>query len=443
MCDTLVATADVTVEKVTLFAKNSDREPNEAQQIVLVPAQTYPPNSLLKCTYRQIPQAAKTHAVLLSKPFWMWGAEMGVNEHGVAIGNEAVFSKVPANKAAGLIGMDFVRLGLERASTAREAVQVITELLEEFGQSGNGGFTQKFYYHNSYLLADAHEAWVLETVDKHWAAKQVTGFYAISNRLTIGKSFDLSSSELVEFALQKGWCKNRQSFHFTRSFSDRFYTFFSASGGRRQRFMQKLSEDSGQISLATLRALLRDHFVGHQERSPAAGFTSASICMHASFGPVRAYQTTGSLIAYLHPRRPICFLTGTAAPCTSLFKPIWLDTALPKTVGTADAVFDANALFWRHEQLHRLTLRDYENCIQIYQAERDELETEFVENALQMMDATQPARRKLVNDCFARADEAEMQWLQRLKSQKAQKLRKWFYSKAWDRFNKKAEMTFL
>ena len=98
MCDTLIASKQATSDNIAIFAKNSDRPPNEGQHIVYVPAQSHAMGSRLKCTYIEIPQVEKAHAVLLSKPFWMWGAEMGVNEHGLVIGNEAVYSKVPANK---------------------------------------------------------------------------------------------------------------------------------------------------------------------------------------------------------------------------------------------------------------------------------------------------------------------------------------------------------
>ena len=110
MCDTFVATSQATPDGVAIFAKNSDREPNEAQYLAFLPAQNHPANSQIQTTYIQIPQVEHTHAVLLSKPFWIWGAEMGVNEFGVAIGNEAVFTKEPYEKEKTLIGMDLLRL---------------------------------------------------------------------------------------------------------------------------------------------------------------------------------------------------------------------------------------------------------------------------------------------------------------------------------------------
>ncbi len=68
------------------------------------------------------------------------------------------------------------RLALERADTAERAVDVITDLLEKHGQGGNCmedecGFT----YHNSFLISDRTEAWVLETAGKYWAAERVEG----------------------------------------------------------------------------------------------------------------------------------------------------------------------------------------------------------------------------------------------------------------------------
>ena len=129
MCDTLVAKGGTTASGAMLFAKNSDREANEAQYPLFVPAATHGAGARLRCTYIEIPQAARTHAVLLSRPFWMWGAEMGANEHGVAIGNEAVHAKIAPGAAPALIVMDLLRLVLERGASAHEALYLISFLL--------------------------------------------------------------------------------------------------------------------------------------------------------------------------------------------------------------------------------------------------------------------------------------------------------------------------
>lgn len=166
MCDTLVALKAVTAEHKTIFAKNSNRPPNEAQYLDWHPAETWADGGEVRCTYLSIPQVKQTHAVLLSRPFWMWGAEMGVNEHGLAIGNEAVYTKTSPNKKPALLGTDMQRLALERAKTPQEGIRVITQLLATYGQEGDCSYGEKMYYHNSFLLTNASEAWVLETVDK-------------------------------------------------------------------------------------------------------------------------------------------------------------------------------------------------------------------------------------------------------------------------------------
>ena len=163
MCDTLVAVGEATADGSVILAKNSDREPNEAHVLTHVPHAHHEPGAAVRCTYIEIPQVAETYAVLLSRPFWLWGGEMGVNECGVAIGNEAVFTREPHDKTPGLLGMDFIRLALERAGTARAALDVIIDLLAVHGQGGDCGFQHPLYYHNSFLIADPREAWVLET----------------------------------------------------------------------------------------------------------------------------------------------------------------------------------------------------------------------------------------------------------------------------------------
>ncbi|MBN8580153.1 MAG: peptidase U34, partial [Anaerolineae bacterium] len=83
MCDTLIATKLATSNGIAVFGKNSDRPPNEGQHLAFYPAAEHAPNSKVKCTYIEIPQVTHTHAIFLSKPYWMWGAEMGANEHGL------------------------------------------------------------------------------------------------------------------------------------------------------------------------------------------------------------------------------------------------------------------------------------------------------------------------------------------------------------------------
>jgi hypothetical protein len=95
--------------------------------------------SKVKCTYIEIEQAEETYEVLLLKPYWIWGAEMGCNEYGLNIGNEAVFTKEPNGKES-LIGMDMLRIALERCKTSKEAVDLIVQLLEMYGQGGNCGW---------------------------------------------------------------------------------------------------------------------------------------------------------------------------------------------------------------------------------------------------------------------------------------------------------------
>ena len=197
MCDTFAALGSATADGALVFGKNSDRPAGEAQRPVHVPVRRNPSGARVRCTYIEIPEAAETYAVVLSQPTWMWGAEMGVNEFGVTIGNEAVWTTATLGPAA-LLGMDLVRLGLERGATARGALEAITALLEVHGQGGPCAEGDPgFQYHNSFLIADAGEVWVLETAGRDWVADRVTdGVRNISNQLSIRRGAALVSEGL-------------------------------------------------------------------------------------------------------------------------------------------------------------------------------------------------------------------------------------------------------
>ena len=83
MCDTIVASGEATLDGSVILAKNSDREPNEVQLLHHLPARSYANPEELHCTYLKIPQAPRTAEVLLSRPAWMWGCEMGANAAGL------------------------------------------------------------------------------------------------------------------------------------------------------------------------------------------------------------------------------------------------------------------------------------------------------------------------------------------------------------------------
>ena len=189
MCDCLVALAPATAEGRTLFAKNSDRPIGEVQHLEWVPARR--DEGPVMTTYIDVePLHGVTVGALVSRPWWMWGAEHGVNQAGVAIGNATIYTTLdPRAEPAALTGMDLVRLGLERATSAGAAVEVITALLEQYGQGGSGHHGADHPYWSSFLVADAGSAYVLETSGRKWEVEPVADVRATSNRTTIG-SFD-------------------------------------------------------------------------------------------------------------------------------------------------------------------------------------------------------------------------------------------------------------
>ncbi len=334
MCDTFWV--PVCEPIFTWFAKNSDRSPNEPQLLLRVPQRRHAPNTSVRCTYIAIPQVEYTREMILSKPSWMWGAEMGVNADGVAIGNEAVFTKSKTKKAPpALLGMDLLRLALERASTAADAIEVMIALLEQYGQGGNCGFDHDFRYDNSFLAADADEAYILETSGKRWAVKRAEGACAISNRLTIAK----------EHTRRAGFDEDAD---FAQRFTEPVFSHFSRAKQRRCQVTEQLT---AQPDAAQLMQILRTHppaLAGKEFTRAAVG----SVCMHA--GGVIGDHTTSSFVVALRKNKPVTiWCTGASTPCISAFKPVFFGSASAPLFTEEAPALD----YWlQREKLHRAVI---------------------------------------------------------------------------------------
>ncbi len=317
MCDTLVALPCYTKNGKMLFAKNSDRHPNEPQFLQHFKAKDYNMSErpFVELTYIVIPQAAHTYEITISRPSWMWGGEFGFNEFGLNIGNEAVFTKEKYLKADGITGMDMLRLALERCKTALEALYFLIVTLEKYPQGGNCGYGKPFYYHNSFLIADTTDAYVLETAGKYWAYKKVKDYFAISNCLCLS-DYDECHPELIENAIKHRWCKSEEDFDFVKCYSDPIYTKFAKGRQRRAMAMEKLSK--GAPDIKTIIGIMRSHAGGAKDGFAEVG----SICMHA--GGLIGDNTTASYVAEIDGKDSLYFATESSMPCISIYKPVLL-----------------------------------------------------------------------------------------------------------------------
>jgi len=359
-CDTLVVLAPHTRDGHTLFAKNSDRPATECQPLCWSPRATHPPGSRVRCQYVEVPQAPETLAVLGSRPWWLWGFEHGVNERGVAIGNEALHTREePAE--TGLLGMDLVRLGLERGRTAAEAKRVITDHLERYGQGGSAAHGSTRRYHNSFIVADPGEAWVLETSGRHWVARRVRDRAAISNLATIAEDWDECSAGIEAHAAERGWWRHDagRRFDFRAAFENPEPRYRAEA---RYEASCRFLAAAGRPAVADLMRHLRDHGDGgtvHRPGRKEGDPLGWSVCMHPE--PATG-ATAAGMVAELprEPGRPVVAWCALTTPCTSVFLPfaLPLDAPLPAPLASGSGEPDPGSAWWRLKALGDAVMRD-------------------------------------------------------------------------------------
>lgn len=173
-----------------------------------------------------IPQAPRTHRYISMDYSYFAGfpaplTNGGMNEHGLAVRDVALNSrtelvKMTPNPQRGLSYSDVARIALERATTAREAVDISVELIKRYGDFSYGG--------NSHVFADPNEGWVLLTfaggkglwvarrlgpneVWLNWRGQTAQGYVQTLPDDWRNNPDYLASENFVTFAVQQGWHK--------------------------------------------------------------------------------------------------------------------------------------------------------------------------------------------------------------------------------------------
>lgn len=171
------------------------------------PPADYPPGEMLEIkhwdgkVYGQIKQVQHTYGVV--------GL---MNEHQLAIAETTFDGRLELENPGGLLHYwDLMRLALQRAKTARQAIDVITSLVAEHGYRSTG---------ESISIGDPHEAWLLEIIGPgpggegaHWVARRIPDgtICAHANKAVI-ETFPLDdpenclySKDVIKFAIERGY----------------------------------------------------------------------------------------------------------------------------------------------------------------------------------------------------------------------------------------------
>ena len=150
-----------------------------------------------------------------------------MNEHGLVI-TESTWGGREELAGSGMIDYgSLIYITLERARDAREALKIMTDLVNEFGYASEG---------ESFTIADPKEAWILEMIGKGednpgavWVARRIPDGHIAghANHSRIHR-FDLNdpkgetiySPDVIDFARAKGYFSgNDEDFDFSKAYA--------------------------------------------------------------------------------------------------------------------------------------------------------------------------------------------------------------------------------
>lgn len=350
----------------------ADHQPGETRKIVDWDSGRY---------LGEIPEVAHTYATIGN-----------MNEHGLTIA-ESTWGGRTELEGSGIIDYgSLIYITLQRARTAREAIDVMTGLVRDYGYASEG---------ESFSIADPDEVWIMELIGKGktdkgavWVARRVPDGYISGHanhsrihRFPLNDPETLYSPDVIDFARKQGYYNGPDSdFSFSRAYAitdfgalrgcdARVWAYYRKfAGDSMDRYLPWINNAEGEVlplwvkpektlTATDLKWMMRDHFENtpfDMTKDIGAGpykvpyrwrpmeFTVDSVS-YVNERAIATQQTGFSFVANMRADRPdymkglLWFGTDDANTCVYL--PIYCAVATPPHQ-LAHGNGDMNTLSW-------------------------------------------------------------------------------------------------
>lgn len=282
-CTSLIAAKGATTDG-SIFVTYAADSHNLYGELYNQPAADHPKGSMRKVIewdtgkpLGEIPEAAHTYATIGN-----------MNEHGLTIA-ESTWGGREELAGSGMIDYgSLIYITLQRAKTAREAIDVMTSLVDKYGYASEG---------ESFSIADPDEVWIMEMIGKGkadkgavWVARRVPddcisghANHARIHRFPLKDKDTLYSSDVIEFARKQGYFNGKdEDFDFSRTYAitdfgalrgcdARVWAFYNKYAEGMDRYLPWINKAEGEIlplwikpskplTADNMKWMMRDHF---------------------------------------------------------------------------------------------------------------------------------------------------------------------------------------
>jgi len=372
-----------------------------------------------------------------------------INEYQVSIGETTYGGRAELEGPAGIVDYNsLMSIALERAKTAREAVEIMGAIVEAYGYASTG---------ETFSIADPKEAWMMDLIGKGkgakgavWVARRIPDGYisAHANQPRIlqfpfnDPANCLYAKDVISFAREKGWFSGKdEEFSFADTYAplefgslrfceSRVWSVFRRvapslgltvdliDGSQAVKRMPLWVKPDVKVSLHDVMQLMRDHFEGTELDMTKDVGAGPFVCPYRwrpmewklgeeTYIHERAISTQQTGYSFVSQMRswlpgPIggIFWLGFDDTFTTVYTPMYCGIRdIPKSFGPDAGNFDAftwNSAFWVFNFVANWAYSRYSDMIQDIQPVQWELEAKFlaqqpeIENAALKLYATSP-----------------------------------------------------